>query len=185
MELEIVRAVPGEGAVLHALAEETFMDACPPGMDPGIAEAYVTDELSAERFEQWLEDGRHHILLLVEPGTRRAAGYLVLVADEPVRARVPVPQQADEALEANAVDWFVSKLYVVSEHRGSGGAHRLLEAGKTLAADAGASGLWLTVNQHNLRANTFYERNGFRTVATAEFMMGPMVYDDYVKVLRF
>ncbi|NHU84370.1 GNAT family N-acetyltransferase [Kocuria sp. JC486] len=185
MELEIVRAVPGEGAVLHALAEETFLDACPPGMDTAVAAAYVANELSAEHFEQWLEDGRHHILLLVEPGTRRSAAYLVLVADEPVRAGVPVTQDANEPLDPEATLWFVSKLYVVRESRGSGGARRLLEAGKSLAADAGASGLWLTVNQHNLRANTFYERNGFRTVATAEFMMGPKVHDDFVKVLRF
>ncbi|WP_246180303.1 GNAT family N-acetyltransferase [Kocuria coralli] len=185
MPYEIVPAVPGDGPSLHALAAVTFHDACPPGTDRAVSDAHVARELSAERFESWLADPRYHLLVLlaspVEQGKASPAGYAMLVQDEPIRGTVPAKQAVAGHRGAT---WFLSKLYVHPDHRGTGAASRLLEASKHLAAESGATRLWLTVNQLNARANAFYERSGLGIVGTATFPMGNMVHDDFVRLTR-
>lgn len=72
----------------------------------------------------------------------------------------------------------ISRCYVLPEAHGQGAAQLLLDA--TLAHTRGA--VRLTVNEGNVRAIRFYERNGFRKVGEAIFPCGDERHRDWVMV---
>lgn len=178
MSRRVRPGVPGDGPLLQHLAELTFHDACPPGVDRATSSAHVAKELSATRFERWLGDSSSHVLIAEEGGT--AVGYVVLLADRPLTATGPL--HFPELAEQGSL-WFLSKFYLRSDVRGSGAAQELMTATVDAARLGGASGVWLTVNQLNPRANAFYERSGFQVVGTTTFPMGGQLHDDNVRFL--
>ena len=74
----------------------------------------------------------------------------------------------------------LSKIYVLPEAHGSGGARALMEAGLDWARTRGALGVWLGVNQQNERAQRFYAKSGFTVVGTKRFLVGGRHEDDFV-----
>ena len=48
----------------------------------------------------------------------------------------------------------------------------------------GAVGIWLGVNEENVRANRFYEKSGFVRVGTKKFLVGERWEDDFVRELK-
>ncbi|MDO5619373.1 GNAT family N-acetyltransferase [Kocuria sp.] len=169
----------GDGLLLHELAAATFHHACPPGVSAATAAAHVQRELSTDRFEQWLADPDHHIQVMTHDGA--PVGYAVAVAGRPVAV---TGELADTQLLEETTLWFLSKFYVLAQARGSGVAGELMDSVIQDATVNGSTGLWLTVNQLNPRANAFYERRGFRVVGTTTFPMGGQVHDDHVRLLR-
>jgi ribosomal protein S18 acetylase RimI-like enzyme len=49
---------------------------------------------------------------------------------------------------------------------------------------AGAATVWLGVNEHNPRANRFYEKSGFAIVGNKRFLLGGRWEDDFVRELK-
>lgn len=170
----------GEGAALHELAAATFHDACPPGVDRATSTAHVDRELSAQQFENWLAQPQCHVLVLEEAGG--LVGFAVVVAGRPIAVN---GQLTDADLADEDTLWFLSKFYVLAQVRGSGAAQLLMDAVISTAQASGATGLWLTVNQLNPRANAFYQRNGLRAVGTSTFPMGEDLHHDHVRLLRW
>ena len=81
--------------------------------------------------------------------------------------------------DAHEARLFISKLYVLAAHRGSGAGRRSLELIERLARERGATHLWLTVNKGNPSVRA-YERLGFRIVeALVMDIGGGFVMDDY------
>jgi ribosomal protein S18 acetylase RimI-like enzyme len=78
----------------------------------------------------------------------------------------------------------LSKIYVRPEQHRTGLATALLEASLDAAAGTGAESVWLGVNQRNVRANRFYEKQGFRVVGTKRFLVGAVLHDDFVRERR-
>jgi ribosomal protein S18 acetylase RimI-like enzyme len=56
----------------------------------------------------------------------------------------------------------------------------LLTAVIAQGRDRGLASLWLSVQADNLRAQTFYRKNGFVPVGTAEFQVGDLVEIDHL-----
>jgi ribosomal protein S18 acetylase RimI-like enzyme len=77
----------------------------------------------------------------------------------------------------------LSKIYVRESHHGSGVATALMDAAISEAADSGAASVWLGVNQQNVRANRFYEKQGFVLRGTRFFQVGDSTEADYVREL--
>ena len=49
------------------------------------------------------------------------------------------------------------------------------------ARESGAVGMWLGVNNENVRANRFYEKSGFVIVGMKKFRLGDVDEDDFVR----
>ncbi len=79
---------------------------------------------------------------------------------------------------AAASAWKIHKLYICPAQQNSGGGRALLIHVTQLARRAGVSRLVLNVNRHN-PARFFYERCGFRIVATEDLPFGPYWMNDY------
>ncbi len=172
MNPSIRRAEPGEGAPLHELAAATFGLACPPSTPQADIEAFIAEQLSAERFESYLADpGREVIVATVGDAF---SGYAMLLFTDPSDPDVAAVILARPTAE-------LSKFYVARECHGSGLASALMRSTLDAARRRGATSVWLGVNQQNVRANRFYSRSGFSTAGTKRFALGDRLEDDFVR----
>lgn len=174
MTTTVRAAAVADGVLLHDLAAATFGLACPPGTPPEDARAFVSSELSVQRFEAYLADANRAILLAEVDG--RAAGYSMLIFGDPTDADVAAVVTARPTVE-------LSKFYVLAESHGTGLSHELMAATVEAARFRGAASTWLGVNQQNGRANRFYEKSGFSLVGTKQFALGDRLEDDFVREL--
>ena len=168
--MEIRRAGPEDAPTASAVAAATFRLACPPEISEESVAQFIEDVLSEKRFDDYLADPSR-VVLLAEDGA--AIGYTMLVFGEPYDADV-------RAVVHHASTVELSKIYVLPDRHGGSVARPLMEASLQVARDAGADGIWLGVNQQNVRAQRFYEKSGFLRVGTKRFWVGDHWEDDYV-----
>ena len=71
------------------------------------------------------------------------------------------------------------KLYCLPETQGKGYGKILIDAVSHIAAENGASKLFLNVNRHN-KAFTFYQKMGFGIAREEDIAIGPFWMNDYV-----
>ena len=163
--------MPADAAALAAVAAVTFPLACPPHTTDEAKAAFIASVLSEARFADYLVDARRVILIAEEDG--QAAGYTMLNLGEPddgdVRAAIRIHPTAE-----------LSKCYVLPDRHGAGIAGMLMAESVRAAADAGAAGMWLGVNEENARAQRFYGKHGFERVGAKRFLVGDRYEDDWV-----
>jgi ribosomal protein S18 acetylase RimI-like enzyme len=159
--------------MLHDVAAATFALACPPHTTQESIDDFVASNLSEASFEGYLADPDRALFLAIDTGGT-AVGYTMVVFGEPtdpdVAAAITIRPTAE-----------LSKIYVREGHHGVGLAAQLVAASVAAAAERGAVGLWLGVNQENARANRFYEKQGFELVGTKKFLVGERYEDDFVR----
>lgn len=173
------RAAAADADTLATIAAATFRLACPPSVTEESMALFVRDVLSPERFEEYLAEPAR-VLFVAErpdvPGLLRgpdALGYAMVVVGEPddedVRAVLTHRPTAE-----------LSKIYVLPDAHGAGVSRLLMAASLEAARGVGAQGVWLGVNQLNVRAQRFYAKSGFTRVGTKRFLVGHRYEDDYV-----
>lgn len=169
----VIRAATATDAeALAAVAAITFPLACPPHTTEQAKAAFIAAVLSPERFAEYASDPDRR-LFAAEDDRGEIIGYTLLNLSEPtdddVRAAVTARPTAE-----------LSKCYVLPGHHGEGVAGRLMEASLAAAADAGAAGVWLGVNEENERAQRFYGKHGFGRVGAKRFLVGDRLEHDWV-----
>ncbi|WP_196773121.1 GNAT family N-acetyltransferase [Mycobacterium asiaticum] len=160
--LRIEEASAADAVELSAVASQTFPLACPPHAPTADIAAFIKANLSTARFAEYLNDPHRRILKADEEG--RIVGYAMLI------------RETDEI----GVSVELSKLYLAADFHGHGVATELMDAALGVAADWGASRVWLGVNRHNVRAQRFYAKSGFTVSGTRTFRLGAHVEHDYV-----
>ena len=194
MPMRIREAEAKDAPALAALAGRTFPDACPKWLGREAVDAFIADNLSAERFAEYVADP-HWLILVCEAVTeegREMAGYTLSLIPEGAGAA-----GVDEGAPVNAtVDGVVrdgplvelSKFYVERIWRGSGTASALWKA--TLAAlsertaDYPEPFVWLGTNEANTRAQRAYRKMGFAKVSTRVFKVGDEDNSDVIFARR-
>ncbi|MFC0682827.1 GNAT family N-acetyltransferase [Lysobacter korlensis] len=172
MSMQVRIAGAADAGALAEVAAATFALACPPGTKQADIDDFVASNLSRERFDRYLADPAR-VLLLAELDAA-PVGYTMLVLGEPADPDVAAAITLRPPAE-------LSKCYVLPAQHGGGIAAALVERSVAEAAARGAAGVWLGVNQHNARANRFYEKSGFRVVGTKRFRVGAQLHDDFVR----
>jgi GNAT superfamily N-acetyltransferase len=172
MAVEIRRADPRDAGALHEVAAATFPLACPPHTTRAAIDEFIADHLSETSFDGYLADPQRALFLALEDET--AIGYTMVIFADPTDADVVASITIRPTAE-------LSKVYVREGHHGAGIAGRLVELSIAAAAERGAAGIWLGVNQENARANRFYEKQGFALVGTKRFLVGGQYEDDFVR----
>lgn len=171
MTVIVRRATADDAALLHELAELTFGLACPPGTTQQAIDDFLATTLSETSFADYLADPDRALCVAEVEGT--PVGYTMLVFGEPSD-----PDVVDAITVRPTVE--LSKVYAVQGHHGAGVGPALMSASLDIAGEH-ASAVWLGVNQHNGRANRFYEKNGFAIVGTRRFLVGGRLEDDFVR----
>jgi len=168
------RAVRDDAALLHRLAAATFALACPPGTTPEAIADFIATHLSEAGFEDYLADPARDLFIGEVDGT--PAGYTMLVTGEPTDPDVASVVTVRPTSE-------LSKVYVLEGFHGSGLSRELVSTTVGAARERGSASVWLGVNEHNRRANRFYEKQGFVRVGNKKFLVGERWEDDFVRLL--
>ncbi|WP_304113698.1 GNAT family N-acetyltransferase [Mycolicibacterium bacteremicum] len=167
-------AEPDDLVELAAVAAATFPLACPPGVTDDNVAAFIAANLSAQAFAGYLHDPDRTVLIAREED--RILGYAMLirgVPDDDVQRAVPLRPATE-----------LSKMYTLPNAHGTGVAAALMTESLRHSTAAGAAGVWLGVNQENVRAQRFYGKFGFRVTGTKTFRLGESVENDYVMTVR-
>ncbi|OBC00177.1 acetyltransferase [Mycobacterium sp. 852013-50091_SCH5140682] len=159
---------------LAAVAAATFPLACPPSSTPENIAAFIAENLSEQRFGDYLGDPER-VLLIARENSGAIAGYAMLIRG------VPDDDDVQRAVELRpAIE--LSKIYVLPQRHGAGAAPALMTDALQRAATLGFSSVWLGVNQTNERAQRFYRKHGFTVNGTKTFRLGAGIENDYVMV---
>ena len=77
--------------------------------------------------------------------------------------------------------FFISKIYLLKEHRGQGFSSATIRFYEMIARKRGLDALYLTVNKNNEMAIRAYKANGFEVIDAVETDIGEgFVMDDYI-----
>ena len=174
MSVSIRRATPADAPALASVAAATFALACPPGTTEANIAVFIETSLSEQSFGVYLASDVHSLWLAEEDG--EPVGYAMAVHGEPTD-----PDIQAAVVERPTVE--LSKIYVREAHHGSGMARQLLDEVLAEAVASSAHSVWLGVNQQNIRANRFYEKQGFVLRGTRFFQVGDSTEADYVREL--
>ena len=174
MSVSIRRATPADAPALASVAAATFALACPPGTTEANIALFIETSLSEWSFEGYLASDAHRLWLAEEDG--EPVGYAMSVHGEPTDPDIQNAVAVRPTVE-------LSKIYVCESHHGTGVATALMDAAISEAAESRAGSVWLGVNQQNIRANRFYEKQGFVLRGTRFFQVGDSTEADYVREL--
>jgi ribosomal protein S18 acetylase RimI-like enzyme len=170
--LSVRLATSADAAELARVAAITFPLACPPSTTEQAKADFIATVLSPTAFEGYLASPDHILLLAAVDG--ESAGYTMLITGEPHDPDVAAALRVRPTIE-------LSKVYVMPEHHGGVVARALMDASLAAAREAGAAGMWLGVNNENVRANRFYEKSGFEIVGMKKFRLGDVDEEDFVR----
>ena len=159
---------------LVQIARRTFTDAFGHNYTLDDLNTYLMTRMSAEAFQQELQ----------EPGSQfywmklddQVVGYLKWIT--------PCQRYLDQIDRTFRQAFFLERFYLLEEAKGTGlgpvGMQFVITQAKRSKADA----LYLTVWEHNHRAQHFYQNFGFRTVGAIEFEVGNARDHEYVYALK-
>lgn len=164
--LVIRRATTADAAAVAELALRSFMDAFAAQNRPEDVAAYT--ERVYGPAQQAAEIANPHITTLVGEAGGRLAAY----------AQVRRGTTAPGVDDATAVE--IMRFYVDQPWHGRGIAQRMMDAALQAARDFGARSVWLGVWEHNARGISFYNKLGFRVVASHNFLLGSDLQNDFV-----
>jgi ribosomal protein S18 acetylase RimI-like enzyme len=173
MSITSRRAGSHDADLLHDLAARTFGLACPPGTLQADIDGFVALHLSRERFADYLADPDR--ILLIVSHDDEPVGYSMLVSG-------PIADPDVAAVVDAATSIELSKFYLSQDRHGSGAAAALMAVTLDEAARTGAKSCWLGVNQQNVRASRFYEKQGFAVVGEKRFRVGSELHHDFVRL---
>jgi GNAT superfamily N-acetyltransferase len=171
--LRVEQATSSQLAELADVAARTFPLACPPSVGPDDVAAFIAENLSRERFDDYLLDPGRAVLTAVDDG--RIVGYAMMIRGVPDDPDVAAAVTVRPAVE-------LSKMYVLPESHGGTVSAALMTAVLAHAATLDVASVWLGVNQRNARAQRFYAKHGFTITGAKTFRLGGHIEQDYVMV---
>lgn len=171
--IDVAAAVDADLPELADVAAQTFSLACPPAVTPENIAAFIDENLSEDRFRDYLADPDRVVLAAREDG--RIVGYVMLIRGIPDDDDVQRAVMLRPSVE-------VSKMYVLVDSHGGGVSAALMTAALDTAMELDAKSAWLGVNQQNQRAQRFYAKHGFVVNGTKTFRLGTSIERDYVMV---
>eukprot|EP01133_Synstelium_polycarpum_P028291 gene28291-34294_t len=154
--ITVDRAGIWDSEAIADVAAVTFPLACPPDASDDDISAFIDNVLSVDKFSEYLTDPTRTVLKVIRDGS--IVGYAMLVDDEPSDPDVKA------AVTLRPTTELTSLMDAVVDH----------------ARRSGSAGIWLGVNQENLRAQKFYAKHGFTQVGTKTFLVGAQLHHDFV-----
>lgn len=168
--IHVRRAEAGDAKALAELAARTFADAFGDSNTAEDMALHLTTKYGEA--QQGAEIADPDIDVLVAEIGGAMAGYAMVHGGE-----TPACVTLDAPMEL----W---RFYVDRAWHGRGVAQALMAAVDEAARERGADALWLSVWEHNPRAQAFYSKCGFFKAGTKPFVVGTDVQTDWVMLRR-
>ncbi|MCC2978937.1 GNAT family N-acetyltransferase [Sphingomonas sp. IC4-52] len=161
------RAASADASAVAMVAAASFLETFA-GILPGSdIVAHCARNSSPEKFAGWAGDPATVVTIAEHPVGEAPVGYSVLTSP-------------DLPIDVLPGDIELRRIYTLSVARGTGLGHRLMALALADAAALGAKRVLLGVLGTNVRARTFYEREGFVLAGTRRFNVGAGWYDDVI-----
>jgi len=166
MSYLIVQSDLSDMPELLAVAQKAFIQAFTANNKPENVKAYLDEAFTQDQIRKEYQTQGSFFFKLVS-GTQ-IIGY-TKVNLTPAQTDVHDP----ESLE-------ISRLYLLDEFIGLGLGKMLLEQAIDFAKEKQKKYIWLGVWEHNPRAISFYERNGFEKFDSHPFPFGDEIQTDWL-----
>ena len=155
---------PSDIDALLSLSLKTFYDAFEHLNNPEDFAAYTSVAFT-------------HDKLLSEINNPNSAFYFAVIGDENVGyIKLNYASAQTEFKDADAVE--VERIYVLASQQGKQIGKQLIDFAIAKAIEDGLKYIWLGVWEHNLNAQRFYERGGFKAFSSHQFILGKDVQTD-------
>ena len=148
MEVSIRRATVADAQALSAISKQTFFDTFTGTCSDADMESFLESYYNLQQVASELSDTNDHYCLAEING--KVVGYLRFMED--YRSFAHIKQW--KALE-------LKRIYVDKNFHGKGIAQMLMKIVMDYANNNSYEVIWLGVWEHNLRAQSFYEKFGF------------------------
>ena len=149
---------------LLSLSIKTFYDAFEHLNNPEDFEAYTSVAFTREK-------------LLLEINNPDSAFYFAMIDDENVGyIKLNYASAQTEFKDNDAVE--VERIYVLASQQGKQIGQQLINFAIAKAVEDGLKYIWLGVWEHNINAQRFYERSGFKAFSSHQFVLGKDVQTD-------
>jgi ribosomal protein S18 acetylase RimI-like enzyme len=162
----IRRATFDDVHLLVELGARTFCDTYGPYNDPGTMKDYLASSFSPKQIASELAVPTS-IFLLASQG-RKAIGY----------AKLDVDALPDGLNEPRAIRLF--RMYVDRRYAGNGCGTALMRSCLKAARQDGYQSIWLGVWEQNGHAQAFYQKHGFRSMGSQNFIFGREIQKDVI-----
>ncbi len=165
MNFAINRADRNDCDDLALIGAATFLETFAGVLSGQAIIAHCQREHSSEAYGRLFDKGACAWLALLHPGDA-PVGFALLAP-----ANLPGMREGDVELK---------RIYVLSRFHGTGLGAALMDRAVSAAVESGEKRLLLGVYAENHRAIAFYRKKGFEQIATRQFDVGGIPYDDVV-----
>lgn len=166
MKLKIRRANISDTNLIAALGATTFYEAYFEQDDPVFLGDYITESFNPGQIRKELESPASAFFIAERGG--KAVGYAKL------RDEMPEPCVKHKP----SVE--LQRIYLLQAVWGKGIGEMVLQKCLEEARTKGCKSVWLSVWEQNLRAQKFYEKQGFERVGELNFLFGENVETNLV-----
>lgn len=168
--IEIKKITPGDIDLLQKISRQTFFETFSAGNTEANMQQYLDEAFSVERLTQELEDSNSDFYFSIQDN--KLIGYLKLNFGSS-----QTELKDDKALE-------IERIYVLKEFQGKAVGQLLYDKAIQIARQINADYVWLGVWEENLRAISFYKKNGFVAFDKHIFKLGDDEQTDIMMKLK-
>lgn len=168
--LSINRVTPQELLLLRNISIETFRQTFEQQNTEENMQFYLNNNLNAEQLLSEINT----------PGTEFYFAYAEEELAAYLKLNFPDKQHDSEPKELLEIE----RIYVLKGFQGLSIGKLLLDFTKQLAVNSHLKGIWLGVWEHNLKAISFYKKNGFVKTGSHVFKLGDDEQTDEIMELK-
>ncbi|OHW98052.1 GNAT family acetyltransferase [Colletotrichum incanum] len=141
-------------------------------VEPHELQAFLDESYSLEAIDKDLKDTNKDTILAID-STGDVLGFAMLTrgSSEPCLAHL------DGLVE-------LQRIYLYPKAHGTGAGKLLADTLETMARDQGFKYIWLGVWEENYRAKKAYEKWGYKTCGTHDFVIGSVTQTDDIMVKK-
>jgi ribosomal protein S18 acetylase RimI-like enzyme len=155
---DIVKLGLADAKPLLALSRKTFYEAFLHMNDPLNMDAYALTAFTEPRLKRELTNPDSEFYFAVITG--EIAGYI----------KLNYKNAQTELKDPTALE--VERIYVLEKYQGQQVGKQLIDFAIKIALNAKLAYLWLGVWEHNIKAISFYQKNGFEQFSSHQFKLG-------------
>lgn len=162
----IKKVTPVDVQTLQAISRETFKATFDPFTAPNDMKRFLEEDYKTEKLLGEINNPKSRFFFLLVKG--QVAGYL----------KINVGDAQTEHLKANALE--VERIYLRQKFQHQGLGLVLIKLAEKIARQGRYAYMWLGVYEHNLVAQKFYAKDGFKRVSQHTFQVGKDPQTDYL-----
>lgn len=168
--IQIKPATIDDAEVLSFIAKKTFLETFAESNTDENLKLYLKKTFSVEK--QLTEIKDPHRTIEIAWVDNEPVGFLHIF-----NGKVDAAVKGDKPIQ-------LLKLYLDSRYHGKGAGAALMDRCLEIARQNGFKTIWLGVWEHNLRAQNFYKKYGFKKVGEQIFDLGGDKQNDHIMSLK-